>query len=155
VGLAGLEGAFGNPGGNGMKITRVNTDLFRTHKDVWVPLPPSTNHLFRTAMKKGVPIRVKAGKYKDWLAKAVPIFQTMRKLTPPLRAMIVYHGPLNEARDGDNMVKPILDAAKLGAAIQDDSLRFVRECRWSYCDDPDENEKGMAWVWFEEMGEAA
>ena len=97
-------------------------------EEVWVPPPPSTNHLFATAGKR----RVKTREYREWLSTAVPKLALLKKPSLPCELHLYLIGKWNERRDGSNTVKAVEDALVAAGVIPDDSLEYVRREVWSY-----------------------
>lgn len=91
---------------------------------VTLPLPPSTNNLFVNARGRG---RVKSKEYAAWAARVVPM---LWELKPPERLPCTFFwlltGQVSVLRDGDNTLKPLLDACVKAGVIKDDSLQYVR-----------------------------
>lgn len=111
--------------GKGVKVAtaarKPGTDL-----EAELPLPPSVNNLFITRGNR----RVKSPGYRTWLSLVAPILR--RLISPnrfPVEIVVTVHGPLNMARDLDNMLKPVGDALVIAEVIPGDSVAHVR--RWS------------------------
>ncbi len=87
-----------------------------------VPLCPSTNELFLATGKR----RVKSPQYRKWLEQAM---RALVYLAPPeaypCRAELVVRGKINQSRDIDNLIKPVLDACVKAGVIEDDNARHV------------------------------
>jgi crossover junction endodeoxyribonuclease RusA len=96
-----------------------------------LPIPPSTNNLFRNLPQGG---RAKTAAYKSWLIAAGWEIKMQRPppLHPTLRTClrVLIEAPLGQNRDLDNAIKPILDIlVKMGVIADDsliDDLRIVR-----------------------------
>ncbi len=101
---------------------------------VEVPPPPSTNHLFLTTKTRK---RVKTPEYRSWLEQAIPVLALLKQPEKlPCKIDLFLIGNWNEQRDGDNVVKAVLDALVAAQVIPDDSLKYVRGVDWDY--DPNE-----------------
>lgn len=110
---------------------------------VTLPVPPSANNLFATVRGR----RVKSGAYRAWLTLAVPMLEHLAPPAAyPCRLRLVIGGKVNEARDWDNFVKPIQDAAKEAGVIEGDTLRKVSGGLVEYR--PSEGEPHVT-VWFD------
>lgn len=117
---------------------------------VQLPLPPSTNNLYRNAGKRG---RVPTREYEAWKAVADGIAATlMPPASYPCRFRWLLHGKINQGRDGDNTLKALLDAAVRVGVIPDDSLKYVRAWVGEYIPS---SVKPYATIWFEPMGGVA
>lgn len=104
-------------------------------KSFFLPMPPSTNALYRNttagdrtiAHQQGrkCPPRVRTSQYKRWIEQAglALLTQGPRRLTPGwFRLTILLHAPAPEGRlDADN-VKAVADLLKIHGLIEDDSL---------------------------------
>lgn len=105
-----------------------------------LPLPPSTNKLWAPVRTTRGAKMVKRGAYADWCALAKREVQAQRgtaAITGDFRVAIL----LPEGRhDGDNFIKPLLDACQAGGAISND--RHCRGGSW----DLDDTREGTALV---------
>ena len=88
-----------------------------------LPIPPSTNNLFRSGSRGG---RYKTEAYKAWLDAAGWEIKLQRPpaLHPPLRTClkVLVEAPVGQNRDIDNLLKPVLDVLVKMGVIADDSL---------------------------------
>lgn len=112
-----------------------------TYGTVEIELPPSTNNLFATVKGR----RVKSKEYTRWIKRNLPTVAQLRQPILPCRVVIGLFGKINGARDGDNFLKPIMDALVSAGVIPGDSLRYVVGCRWFL----EPNYHTCAGVWFE------
>ena len=102
-----------------------------------LPVPPSTNNLFRTAASR----RVRTAAYNAWRDAAGWEIKLQRPpaLHPPLRTClrVLIQAPLGQNRDIDNAIKPLLDVlVKMGVIADDslvDDLRIVRADMGTLC----------------------
>lgn len=108
--------------------------------EVVLPLPPTTNKIWAPVRTRGGAKMVKREAYADWSAMAAREVQAQRNgasINGPFRASLL----LPEGRhDGDNLIKPLLDACQHGGAISND-----RHCiggTW----DMDDTREGVALV---------
>lgn len=99
----------------------------QTDAVIRLPLCPSTNNLFKNAIGKG---RVRSAEYKRWLETAGLLLNRARpgKVASPV-IVIIRVGKCNQARDLDNMAKPVLDLLSHAGVIQNDNLMHVHEVR--------------------------
>lgn len=96
---------------------------------VTVPIGPSTNNLFVSRGSK----RVKSPEYRKWLELVLPQLAFLNSPAAyPCKLVAVIGGKLHHARDLDNTLKVILDAAKLALVIEDDSNKYLRGIDLSY-----------------------
>lgn len=83
-----------------------------------VPVPPSTNNLFVTIGRR----RFKSPAYRAWLAVAVPLLARLRRPEVfPVRVLVTAFA-INEARDVDNLAKPVSDALVTAGVLPGDSI---------------------------------
>lgn len=103
-----------------------------THAYAEVPVPPSVNNLFVTRGAR----RFKSPEYRAWLLAAVPVLANLRKPGRlPAEIRVTVFGPINAARDLDNLLKPIGDALVAAGVIPGDSVKHVG--RWTVERKPD------------------
>lgn len=91
--------------------------------DLWLPTPPSLNHLFRNVPKVG---RVKTRAYLDWEAEATyaarwPVLSADPTNTQRWACRIVAHR-LPRSRDCDNLSKATLDLICRRTGLRDNYL---------------------------------
>jgi Holliday junction resolvase RusA-like endonuclease len=96
---------------------------------VEVRVPPSTNELFIWIYPKGKPpMRVKSGIYRDWIELVTP---DLARLKPPMRypceLVFTVIGKVNEVRDLDNLLKPLIDTMVKAGALAKDTCKHVRK----------------------------
>ena len=131
-----------------MKVTTrgVNLSAIRTQPSVRIPLPPSANKLFKTVAGH----RAKSREYKAWLKDVAGALLTLQgPASYPCRFHWAFGGAgINESRDGDNLLKPLLDVCVAAGVIPGDCLRYVRGWRGEY--QPHAGEPGVK-IWFETM----
>ncbi len=117
------------------RVTPAKTPTFRDYlaadrpKVVALPWPPSTNHLFISRGNR----RFKSQAYRDWLDAARPLAERlMPPYSYPCAVSVVICGEVNESRDGDNFLKPILDCLVSARVLKGDSLRHINELHLRY-----------------------
>lgn len=108
---------------------------FHAHEPVSVdlPIPPSTNALYRNVRGRG---RVKTERYCEWIRAASWDFkdQKPRPVHGPIKIEIAFGRYRDKRRrDIDNRVKGALDGLKDFGVIEDDHL--VQELRIYWADD--------------------
>jgi len=90
------------------------------HIEIRLPLPPTTNQLWAPVIVRGGARLVKRKAYKDWAsmaAREVTAQRGGRSIGGAFRvSMLLPPG----RQDGDNLIKPILDACQHGGAIAND-----------------------------------
>lgn len=93
-----------------------------------VPLPPSTNALFKNVPGKG---RVKTAKYDDYIRHAVTSIrlQRVRSLDGNVLAIFGIERP-NAGSDLDNRLKGLIDAIVKAVVISDDKLISAIAVSW-------------------------
>jgi Holliday junction resolvase RusA-like endonuclease len=107
----------------------------RDRLEVETPIPPSVNNLFRSTGNK----RFKTREYRDWLALAVPAFSRLRQAAAfPVEVWVCVVGKVNQARDLDNLLKPIGDALVDAGVLPGDNLKHVN--RWDVWFEPSDGE---------------
>lgn len=108
--------------------------------EIRLPLPPTTNQLWAPVRVGGGARLVKRKIYKDWSAMASREVTAQRgglTITGAFRVSLLL--PTGR-HDGDNLIKPILDACQHGGAIAND-----RDCiggTW----DMDDTREGLALI---------
>lgn len=113
---------------------------------VTLPAPPSVNNLFANVMGKG---RIKTREYRDWLATAESLLLGLESpASYPCCVYLVLQGEWDLRRDGDNVFKSVIDAAKNAGVIPSDSLRYVVGWHGAYRGGVGNPE---VVVWFEEL----
>ncbi len=93
-----------------------------------LPVPPSANLLWRIAGNR----MVKSQAYRDWLKEVALIRRHVRPVKPPVTIELQLLGKVHEGRDGDNFVKPAIDATVLLGVIPSDNLKHVRGHSFNY-----------------------
>jgi crossover junction endodeoxyribonuclease RusA len=96
--------------------------------ELWLPYPPSANHLWRSA--KGRVFKSRA--YVDWLLEAGLQAKSQRagSIKGPYKLSVTAARPDKRKRDIDNLLKPISDLLKSIGAIEDDYLCEMISARW-------------------------
>ena len=102
--------------------------------DVELPMPPSTNNLYRNATtKQGVPIRPLTGEGKRWKADAIKVIGSCANhqgfAAPPksfLDVTIHYYAPNVLVWDLDGKTKLLLDALSTVLGVDD---RYIIDLR--------------------------
>lgn len=103
-----------------------------------VPIPPSTNRIWRFAGLTGRGARrVRLSKeYASWLSVAILALRVgLPRLDGPCRVVIRIHsgtGWGESRRDLDNVIKPLIDALRKSDRIIDDNTRYVRQVDAAY-----------------------
>lgn len=101
-------------------------------KTVEVPIPPSTNHLWRVVRRGGKARVIKSAHYRQWLDVAVLAFRLqLRRVRGPARLEMVVVGGKGwrSNRDLSNTLKAVEDALVAAGILEDDSTKFVVETR--------------------------
>ena len=108
--------------------------------EIFLTLPPTTNKIWKPVRTRTSAKLVKREPYADWSAMAAREVTAQRNgatISGPFRASLL----LPEGRhDGDNLIKPLLDACQHGGAIAND-----RHCvggTW----DMDDTREGVALI---------
>jgi Holliday junction resolvase RusA-like endonuclease len=87
-----------------------------------VPVPPSTNNLFRTVGVR----RFRTKEYVAWSQLAEPVLATIRPPESlPVVVVVRIAGKLNVQRDLDNTLKPVGDALVAAGVLPEDDVRHV------------------------------
>lgn len=101
-----------------------------------LPLPPSTNNLWKQFVKGGRAVRVRAPEYIRWTREAGFLLQLQGVVTPdpPVAVAIAVEGGkgFTRQRDLDNFSKATLDLLKDAGVIADDNLCNVVELRLTF-----------------------
>lgn len=102
-----------------------------------LPIPPSTNHLYRSWRRKVV----KSANYKRWLADADLAYHLAGRQRgvdgPALVVLIVRPGRgWSSLRDMDNLLKPVQDWLVRVGLLQGDHCRLVPGCLSLYIQGP-------------------
>ena len=101
-----------------------------------LPAPPSTNHLFRNVPGVG---RVKSTKYKKWIkATKNTVLRLNSPIAYPVGIELTLVGKWNRQRDGENILKPIVDALVANRVLASDNLTCVTGEVWRYEPGPGE-----------------
>lgn len=90
-----------------------------------IPVPPSTNRLYANRSGGG---RIKTTAFRAWRDNAVLTASLKRPARIDGICDVDIHLPPGRA-DGDNLVKPCLDAAVQIGVIADDSPKFIRHTK--------------------------
>lgn len=93
-------------------------------KIIVLPFPPSLNAAYSNVPKIG---RVKTKRYKDWLNKAPPLDERVNG-----KCTISYeiYQPDARSRDGNNLLKVVLDYIVSQGVIEDDNMNIVIGEQW-------------------------
>ena len=98
--------------------------------ELWLPFPPSANHIWRTGGKRVY----RSAKYMAWREAAsvesLAQFKQKNKILGPYKLTITAARPDKRRRDLDNLLKPISDLLRFIGAIEDDSLCEMLTARW-------------------------
>ncbi len=93
-----------------------------------LPLPPSSNHLWRSVVRKGRVLVVKSDAYKAWLEEVALLLPRPKHPAEGFCSVeIMLNGNVYRARDLDNFLKPTIDAVKARGILLDDNLNHVRQ----------------------------
>lgn len=97
--------------------------------EIWLPYPPSANHLWRSGRGRTYCSRA----YTDWRAEAgIYVKQSLKQpIIGPYKISITAARPDKRKRDLDNIIKPISDLLKSMGAIEDDHLCEMLSARWT------------------------
>lgn len=99
--------------------------------DVWVPIPPSANHIWRSGRGRVY----RSAKYMDWLTEAGwqirAQYCPIPTVTGPYKLSLTAARPDKRKRDLDNLIKPISDLLKAVGVIEDDHLCEMLSLRWA------------------------
>jgi Holliday junction resolvase RusA-like endonuclease len=100
--------------------------------NVSLPIPPSTNHLWRVVSRRVVRSR----RYAAWRGQAADLLrmQLPRVTRYPVAVQVTIHGGRGwrADRDLDNVLKAVLDALVASERLVDDSTQYVRSVRLDY-----------------------
>lgn len=105
--------------------------------ELWLPHPPSANHLWRGGRGRVFP----SAPYVAWISEATGyVYDQLGKLpkTPlcePYKLFVTAKRPMNKKgeplkRDLDNIIKPISDLLKRLNFVEDDSHCVAIHARW-------------------------
>ena len=97
-----------------------------------MPIPPSTNQLFRASGRRGK--FYKARCYMAWLAEVAILIPRGKALEGLAEINIEIHGGegWTHRRDLDNTAKAVIDMLKNKGYIHDDNTKYVRRVIISY-----------------------
>ncbi len=101
-----------------------------------MPIPPSTNRLWRSGRKNGKTFVYQSSTYKLWITQADVLFLQQKKgpikmLRGPFKMTLHLLRPSNNTRmDIDNRIKAALDYAVRLGLIEDDSYLQYGEFGW-------------------------
>jgi Holliday junction resolvase RusA-like endonuclease len=99
---------------------------------VVVPVPPSTNRIWRAVVVNGAPQVLKSREYRAWLKSAVPL---LRKVPPPAAypvevcVLILPGRGWRVTADVQNREKALTDALVQAEALPGDDQRYVAGVR--------------------------
>lgn len=94
-----------------------------------LPFPPSANRIWRNVYGR----TLKSESYRVWMRAAIGAIAIGRPtvVSGPFHVSILADRPDKRRRDLDNLAKPILDALKCAAVIDDDHLAQSISLSWS------------------------
>jgi len=105
-----------------------------TSIELWIPYPPSANHIWRTGGKRVY----RSPKYMKWREDAAVEtlrpgnqFKRKHKIIGPYKLTVTAARPDKRKRDLDNILKPISDFLMFIGAIESDHLCDMICARWS------------------------
>ena len=94
-----------------------------------VPMPPSTNGLYRNIPRRG---RVKTDQYKAWIDEAGHALNQQSKIAMVGDVKLtITMGPRNRRRDLDNCIKAPQDLLQAHGILANDSQVVDVRARWS------------------------
>jgi len=91
---------------------------------IFLPFPPSLNAAYSNVAGKG---RVKTKRYKEWLNKCPEIFD---KVSGQVTISYEIYQPDKRSRDGNNLLKVVLDYLVSQKVIEDDNMNIVVGEQW-------------------------
>lgn len=98
-----------------------------------LPMPPSTNHLWRHIVVKGKPRTIISREYKQWLNDAGFALKLQGEVTPdpPVKVIVTIEGGdgFHRGRDLDNCFKGPLDLLRTHGVLASDNMTQVIELR--------------------------
>lgn len=93
-----------------------------------LPFPPTANHMWKHASRKGAGQHYLSAKYRAWKDAAGKqlLVQRAKSIKGPVRVLIGLCSPTNHAWDLDNRIKPVLDLLVSHLVIEEDNTSIVR-----------------------------
>ena len=102
--------------------------------ELTLPWPPQTNNLFRNVPGKGR-VLTKEGKAYRKKTQYCGLLLEDRSILPinfPVRVELMLWEPDDRIRDGDNLLKSLLDALVSARVLADDNKKIVRRGEWEF-----------------------
>ena len=100
----------------------------RVEQTVVVPIPPSTNGIWRVVRRRHRSSMVLSRNYRNWLTITTALMrQQLHPAQYPCRVIITITGGKGwrVTRDLDNVIKPVVDALRYAHVLPDDSCQYV------------------------------
>ena len=93
-----------------------------------VPIPPSTNGIWRMVRRRHRSVLVVSKHYRNWLDVTIALMRHhLQPAQCPCRIDITIQGGKGWriTRDLDNVIKPVVDALRYAHVLPDDSCQYV------------------------------
>lgn len=106
--------------------------MSKAAKELTLPIPPSTNQLWRASGRRGC--FYKSAAYQTWIQHANLVTPRATPLDVPAEIQIEIHGGKGwrASRDLDNTIKAILDLLRERGYIRDDNTQHVTRISTEY-----------------------